>query len=196
MKIGSSSCLRSTTSIGLCKFQVMIFEFLNVRDSARKISVGTSVLVRKTTVLNAKLQTWKIVKFYGRCHGWQGPRQRISVLQRFPVRWIGDSWKRWDMYDAPQCGSFECSSFISHNEFCKGAQYLPSNQGLVWWIDSADSWSINHQHGEIQCESDWTVKSKIGAWGGENVGTDTSDECMKQREIDCVSTMRNSNFFF
>ena len=44
-------------------------------------------------------------------------------------------------------------SFLSHNQFCKSAQYLRSNRGLVLWIDSADSWAvIIFKHGVIHRE--------------------------------------------
>ena len=75
-----------------------------------------------------------------------------------PVRWIVDSWRileqeRWAMYDSLQCGSFEPRAFLSHNQFCKSAQYLRSNRGLVLWIDSADSWAvIIFKHGVIHRE--------------------------------------------
>ena len=75
-----------------------------------------------------------------------------------PVRWIVDSWRileqeRWAMYDSLQCGSFERRAFLSHNQFCKSAQYLRSNRGLVLCIDSADSWAvIIFKHGVIHRE--------------------------------------------
>ena len=39
--------------------------------------------------------------------------------------------RKGEMYDSLQCGSFECRAFISHFSFCKSAQYVQSNRGLV-----------------------------------------------------------------
>ena len=112
---------------------------------------------RRQIVWNAKLQTW-----------------RTSIFQSFQCVGTGILEKeRWEMYDSLRCGSFECRVFISHDQFCKSAQYLRSNRGLVSWIDSAESWSIFFKHGELHCKGEWTVISKIGAWGGEYVGTHT-----------------------
>ena len=53
-------------------------------------------------------------------------------------------------------------------------------------IGAADSWSIIFKHGEFNCESDWAVMSKIGAWRGEYVGTNTRDKVVSDLWISWV----------
>ena len=58
--------------------------------------------------------------------------------------------ERLTMRDSLQCWTFERGAFFSHSSLCESAQFLRSNRGLVWWIDSANAWSINSKHGEIR----------------------------------------------
>ena len=125
-------------------------------------------------VWHTKIQTWRTVEFYYKCHGLQFRRQRTSRLQSFQCVDSGIHEKeRWVMHDSLQCGSFECRTFF----FARSILQISSISRLVWWIDSADSWSIIFKHGEICCESGWPAKSKIGAWRGEYVASNTWNRC-------------------
>ena len=96
------------------------------------------------------------------------------------------------MYDSLQYGFFERRAFISHNQLCKSVQRRQSNRGLVWWTDSANTWSNIFKHGEFRCESEWAVMSKIGAWGSEYVGTNTWDECSSRERSTAYPSIRQS----
>ena len=62
--------------------------------------------------------------------------------------------EKLDMYDWVQWWHVECVALISHDKFCKSAQYKRSSRGLVWWFDSTDSWWVIFKCGEIHCESE------------------------------------------
>ena len=42
----------------------------------------------------AKLQTWRRVEYYCRCHGLQFPRTADIHSSELPMRWVWDSWQR------------------------------------------------------------------------------------------------------
>ena len=77
--------------------QKCFFEFWHGKRLRKEISVGTLVFFlgsgeEAKMIWNAKLQTWRTVEFYCRCHGCQCPRQRTSLLQSFQC--VG-SWILW-----------------------------------------------------------------------------------------------------
>ena len=120
----------------------------------------------KKMVQNAQLQTWRTVGLVSNFEVSGHPVFRASsALDRgFLRKKGGTSLQRWHV---------ECRAFISYKKLSKSAQYLWSSRGLVWWIDSANTWSIILKHGEIRCGSEWAVISKIWARGSEYVGTNT-----------------------
>ena len=100
------------------------------------------------------------------------------------VRWrVRIFWqKKWEMYDSRQWWLIECRAFVLHSQLCKPSQYLRSSRGLVWWIGSADSWSVFLKHGEIHIESEWAVIPKPGTGRSEYAGTSPWEECSSSAE--------------
>ena len=100
------------------------------------------------------------------------------------------SWKeRWTMYDSLQRGIFECRALVSHTSFSKSFQYLRSSSELMWWIDSANAWSIIFKRGDplrrwmSSYVEHWSLR-KWTRWY-EHLG-----RMFKQRGIDCVPSRK------
>ena len=93
------------------------------------------------------------------------PRIQRKRTSSFPsIRCVGSmSFEnaKWNVFDALQRWHDECRSFISHKKFSKQAQCSRSSRGLVWWVDSADFWSVMFNHWEFNCAR--TVGSQIGS---------------------------------
>ena len=164
--------------------QGMIFEFWNGKRLRKEIFSRS--WWRRKMAWNAKLQNWRTMEFYCRSHGYPFPRQRTSILQSLQCVGSGILQKERAMYDSLQCGSFECRSFISHDQFCKSAQCLRSSCGLVWWIwlsrflvilfqarrNPSRKWTSNYIE-------NWSLRKWIRWY--RHLG-----RMFKQREIDCV----------
>ena len=66
------------------------------------------------------------------------------------VRWIEDGWKQYRKYAIHfSAESSHAELLISHDSHSKPTQYYRSCSELVWRIDSAGTWSIALEHGEI-----------------------------------------------
>ena len=136
-----------------------------VQDYTKRFQIGHVpflVLEMKKMVRNAQLQIWRTMKFYRFCDWARIQRKRTSS---FPsIRCVGSmSFEnaKWNVFDALQRWHDECRSFISHKKFSKQAQCSRSSRGLVWWVDSADFWSVMFNHWEFNCAR--TVGSQIGS---------------------------------
>ena len=115
-------------------------------------------------VCNAQLQNLReggkllLMSWWNMSKRWTSstPRCQCVKIEGFFKR------KGWKVYDPLQCRVFQCTAFISHSSLSKSPQYLRSSsewcEGL---IDSADTWSNALKHGEIHCEGERSVVSKM-----------------------------------
>ena len=125
-------------------------------------------------VWNAQLQTRGKLEYYCWCHGGNFQRRWTSSI---PSHWGVESRilekDRWKMYDPVQSGTLECRALISPNSLSKSAQYLRSSSELAWRIALADTCSNTLWHGEIRCEGERSIISKVGTARSGLLGVQT-----------------------
>ena len=191
LKIESSPC--STISIWLRKdiawnvFRLLTWSEITQRNFCWDIGLF-SVLVKRKHGMERKITNLKngaILQM-----SWS-PTSKTADLHpsELPVRWIRG---RCTIHFSADPSNAEL--FISHDHCCTSAQYPRSDRWLVWWIDSADSWSIIFKYGEVHRENEWAVKSKVGAWRSEYVGSNTWDECSSSERSTAWSPRKLEKF--
>ena len=112
-----------------------------------------------------------------RCHVVKFQRKWTSDIPRFQrIQWRILEEERWKMHDPLQCGIFECRALLSHDSLSKSVQYPQSSSELVWRTDSADTWSNVLKRGEIRCEGERSVISKVGTARGGLLSTNTKED--------------------
>ena len=162
-----------------------------VKDFAKRFPLGHglfSVQEKKKMAWNALSQTWRTVEYYCRCHGCRFQRQRTSSIQSFQC--VGSEileekkGGRCTIRFSAEPSNAELSFRTNHS-----ANQLSIYGAIADWcdelIDSANTWSIISQHGEIRsCVENWSLRKWIRWY--EHLG-----RLFKQRGIDCASIKKD-----